>query len=111
VLADVFHLYKSGSDYHGLRLLGPAATHVFHVNDYPADPPREKLDDSHRDFPGNGVAPLADMLRLLRASGGQKVLSLELFNRQYWLQDALVVAKTGLAKMKQIAATALAAGG
>lgn len=108
VLADVFHLYKSGSDYHGLRLLGPTATHVFHMNDYPAEPPREKADDSHRDYPGDGIAPLADMLRLLRATGGQKVLSLELFNRAYWSQDALLVAKTGLAKMKSVAELATA---
>ena len=77
---------------------------VLHINDYPADPPREKADDSHRDYPGNGVAPLADMLTLLRASGGQKVLSLELFNRTYWTQDPLEVAKTGLAKMKRVVA-------
>jgi hypothetical protein len=32
--------------------------------------------------------------------GGEKVLSLELFNRTYWEQDPLEVAKTGLAKMK-----------
>jgi 2-keto-myo-inositol isomerase len=28
------------------------------------------------------------------------VLSLELFNREYWKQDPLEVAKTGLTKMK-----------
>jgi len=44
-----------------------------------------------------------DILRLLRATGTQMVLSLELFNRKYWAQDALEVAKTGLAKMKAVA--------
>jgi len=47
------------------------------------------------------VAPLADLLRLLRETGGQRVLSLEVFNREYWKQDALAVAKTGLGKMKR----------
>jgi 2-keto-myo-inositol isomerase len=103
VLADVFHLYRSGSNYHGFRLLNGAATHVLHMNDYPADPPREKLDDSYRVYPGDGCAPLTDLLCLLRDNGGQMVLSLEVFNRTYWSQDALAVAKTGLAKMKHVA--------
>ena len=100
VLPDVFHLYKGGSDLHGIRLLGPEAIQVFHLNDYPNDPPREKVDDSYRMYPGDGVAPLTELLQTLRRTGGQKVLSLELFNRTYWSQDPLSVAKTGLAKMK-----------
>ena len=102
VLPDVFHLYKGGSDLHGIRLLGPAAIQVFHLNDYPADPPREKVDDSYRMYPGDGVAPLTELLQNLRRTGGQKVLSLEVFNRTYWSKDPLSVAKTGLAKMKAV---------
>ena len=104
VLPDVFHLYKGGSDLHGIRLLGPEAIQVFHLNDYPNDPPREKVDDSYRMYPGDGVAPLTELLQTLRRTGGQKVLSLELFNRTYWSQDPLSVAKTGLAKMKAVVA-------
>lgn len=106
VLADVFHLHKGGSDYHGMRLLGPDTLQVFHLNDYPNDPPREKIDDSYRVYPGDGAAPLTEMLRTLHQTGGTKVLSLEVFNRQYWAQDPLEVAKTGLAKMKAAAAKA-----
>ena len=108
VLADVFHLYKSGSDFHGLHLLGPDAVQVLHMNDYPAEPPREKIDDSYRIFPGDGTAPLTDLLRVLHNTGGQKVLSLELFNRKYWEQDPVEVAKTGLARMKAATEKALA---
>ncbi len=102
ILNDIFHLYKSGSDYRGLAVVNGRAATVIHMNDYPADPPREKIDDSYRVYPGDGVAPLADILRLLRETGGQRVLSLEVFNRTYWKQDALVVAQTGLAKMKSV---------
>ena len=104
VLADVFHLYKGGSDFHGLRLLGPEAMQVLHLNDYPGDPPRDKIDDSYRMYPGDGVAPLVELLQTLQRTGGQKVLSLELFNRKYWSEDPLEVARTGLAKMKAVAA-------
>jgi 2-keto-myo-inositol isomerase len=103
VLIDVFHLYKGGSDFRGLYLLGATTVQVMHLNDYPADPPREKIDDSYRDYPGEGTAPLVEMLTALRATGGDKVLSLELFNRKYWSQDPLAVAQTGLAKMKAVA--------
>jgi hypothetical protein len=34
-------------------------------------------------------------------------LSLELFNRQYWQQDAFEVAKTGLEKMKKVVLEAI----
>jgi sugar phosphate isomerase/epimerase len=105
VLADVFHLYKGGSDFAGLRLLRGSALPVFHLNDYPADPPREKANDGHRVLPGDGVAPLAQILNDLRAGGGQTVLSLELFSRKYWEQDALEVAKAGLAKMRATVAS------
>ena len=106
VLPDVFHLHKGGSDVRGLRLLGPAAVPVLHLNDYHADVPREKVDDSARVYPGDGGAPLTDILRLLHGTGGAKVLSLELFNRKYWAEDALAVAKTGLARMKAAVAKA-----
>ena len=100
VLVDVYHLYKGGSDYHGLELLNGNAVHVLHMNDYPAEPPREKIDDSFRVFPGDGVAPVTQILRALRSIGGQKVLSLELFNRKYWGMDATEVVRSGLEKMK-----------
>jgi len=99
-LLDVFHVYRGGSDFAGLRLFNGSAMHVFHINDYPADPPRDKANDSHRVYPGDGVAPMTAILRDLCASGFRGMLSLELFNRDYWKQDALAVARTGLEKIK-----------
>jgi len=107
VLADVFHIYKGGSGFNGLRLLSSSAIQVFHMNDYPAEPPRDKINDSYRVFPGDGVAPLTQIVRNLQASGGRKVLSLELFNRKYWEQDALETAKAGLEKMQAVLRLAL----
>ena len=107
VLADVFHLYKGGSQIRGIGLLGPNTIQVLHMNDYPSDPPREKIDDSFRIFPGDGTAPMAELLRLLHQTGGQKILSLELFNRKYWSEDPLTVARTGLGKMKSVSEAAL----
>lgn len=102
ILADVYHLYKGGSDLGSIRLLNGAALHVLHFNDYPAAPPRAEITDAHRVYPGDGVAPLKQLLRDLRSSGFRGMLSLELFNREYWMQDGLAVARTGLEKMRAV---------
>ena len=73
---------------------------VFHVNDYPKDPPRETIRDEHRVYPGDGIAPMKQILSTFLSVGATPVLSLELFNRTYWKQDPLQVARTGLQKMK-----------
>jgi sugar phosphate isomerase/epimerase len=108
ILADVYHLYKGGSNVSGLGLLSGSAIHVLHMNDYPADPPRETITDAQRVYPGDGVAPLKTILRTLRQIGYRGVLSLELFNAEYWKQDALTVAKTGLEKMRAAVRSSLA---
>jgi len=107
VLPDVYHIYKGGSDFAGLKMLDGNAVPVFHMNDYPAEPSREEMKDADRVYTGDGVAPLTDILRTLRDAGGQTVLSLELFNPNYWKQPALEVAKTGLEKMKESVAIAM----
>lgn len=107
LLTDVYHLYKGGSDFASFGLVAGAAMHAIHMNDYPADPPREKISDADRIYPGDGVAPIADIIRALRAGGFRGILSLELFNRTYWMRDALEVARTGLEKMKQSVRSAL----
>ncbi len=102
ILADVYHLFKGGSDFEGLKQLGPGALQVFHMNDYPKNLNSTEIQDKDRVYPGDGVAPLTSMLKTLRNNGFNGFLSLELFNREYWMQDANVVAKTGLEKMKEV---------
>ena len=100
ILPDIYHLYKGGSDFSGLRLLSGSAVQVFHMNDYPADPPRESIADKDRVYPGDGVAPMNDILKSVIRPDRAIVLSLELFNPEYWKQDAQQVADTGLEKMR-----------
>ncbi len=107
VLLDVYHIYKGGSGFAGLKFVGADGMHVFHVNDYPADPPRETIGDAHRVYPGDGVAPLKQIFRTLRRAGFAGWLSLELFNRDYYKRPALEVARTGLAKTRAAVQRAL----
>jgi len=107
ILADVFHMYKGGSPYEGLRLVGADTIALLHVNDFPRRPPRAEITDAARVYPGDGVAPLHVILRDLQRAGFHGPLSLELFNETYWKQDARVVAETGLRKMREVVEHAL----
>lgn len=102
VLPDIYHLYKGGSNFADLALLAGPKIPVFHINDYPGMPDRAKIQDADRVYPGDGIAPMKEIFSTLQRNGFTGVLSLELFNRTYWEQDPLEVARTGLAKMKAI---------
>lgn len=104
ILADVYHLYRGSSGFENLKMIDGSMIEVFHMNDYPGDIPREKMEDKDRVYPGDGVAPLKQIIADLKAMEGEKILSLELFNREYWKQDPLTVAKTGLSKMRAVCA-------
>ena len=107
ILPDIYHLFRGGSGFEWIRLMSTEAIQVFHINDYPAEPDREKQNDSHRVYPGDGVAPMKLIFRSLQKIGFRGALSLELFNKEYWKQDPAVVARTGLEKMKQVVANSL----
>lgn len=100
ILADVYHLFRGDSGFESLKMLDGNVIEVFHMNDYPGDLAREKMEDKDRIYPGDGIAPLKQIVADLKEMEGTKILSLELFNREYWKQDPLQVAKTGLEKMK-----------
>ena len=99
---DVFHIYTGGSPPAGLRAFSAESLHVFHLNDYPGEPPRDRIADSARVYPGNGVAPLTEILCGLQAIGFHGFLSLELFNESYWRESAETVARVGLEKMRDV---------
>ena len=100
ILADSYHLYKGGSPIAGLKMLRGEILPVFHINDYPNIPP-ETITDADRVYPGDGIAPLAEIFQTLQSIGFAGTLSLELFNAEYYKQDARTVAKTGLQKMRR----------
>lgn len=104
ILPDVYHLFRGGSGFESLKMLSGSFVEVFHMNDFPGSKPREEQNDADRVYPGDGAAPLKEILTDLSAGGGTTVLSLELFNRGYWEEDPLEVAKTGIRKMKEAVA-------
>ena len=100
LLLDVFHLYKSGTAFTSLRQINGASLHIIHLNDYPQAADSSTLNDSNRIYPGDGVAPLGQILRDLRDNGFRGYLSLELFNREYWAKSADENLKTAMEKIR-----------
>ncbi len=106
ILADAYHMYRGKSTMESISLLSSQAMHCFHINDYPSSPPRAELNDGHRIWPGDGIAPLIPMLRTMRKNNTTPWLSLELFNKSYWEQPAAITAATGLQKLAAVTAAA-----
>lgn len=98
IIPDVFHMLIGDSGFHGLKHLRGDFFSIFQFNDAPAEPAKDQLEDRHRVYPGDGILPLTDILRDLKASGFTRCVSLELYNPGYWDQDHLAVAQTGLEK-------------
>jgi sugar phosphate isomerase/epimerase len=99
LLLDPFHMYTGGSELTSLAYLRGANIGIVHVNDYPAAPAREQITDAERVFPGDGVAPTHAFAGMLHRAGYHGYLSLELFIESYHSQNALEVARSGLAAM------------
>ena len=100
VLLDTYHLYKGGTPLETLQLIAKPAMELIHMNDYPSKS-RETITDADRVHPGEGVAPLKQILNTINDPARPLILSEEVFNQNYYKQDPLEVAKTALAKMKK----------
>lgn len=102
VLLDIFHIYKGGSSIETLPLISPFAIDVLHVNDYPAHLSAATITDADRIYPGDGVAPIRRVLQILKNASKPLIISCEVFNKKYYSQDALAVARTAMEKMKAV---------
>ncbi|HQE42690.1 MAG TPA: sugar phosphate isomerase/epimerase [Phycisphaerae bacterium] len=102
ILPDVYHLHRGGSGLADVGKLNGGILAGFHLNDYPASPPAGQLKDADRVYPGDGVAPLKQLFRDLRAIGYRGAVSIELFNPEYYKQDPMVVARTALEKTRRV---------
>lgn len=101
VLLDNYHIYKGGSSVESLKMINPYAVEVLHVNDYPKLD-RKVITDADRTYPGDGVSPIREVLHSLESPARPLVISLEVFNKNYYRQPAGEVLTTGLSKMKKV---------
>jgi 2-keto-myo-inositol isomerase len=108
IVLDPFHLYRGGSGFGGIRFLKGVKISICHFNDAPATPSQFEQGDSDRVYPGEGILPLAQMLRDLASIDYEGFLSVELFNESYWREDLRTVAMTARQKAESIITAAAA---
>jgi 2-keto-myo-inositol isomerase len=102
VVADVFHMIRGGGSIDDLLVLKGDRLACFHINDVPATPHPRTQKDEDRVLMGDGIADLPRVIGNLRAIGYHGPLSVELFNRSLWAEDALAVARRGLERVKEL---------
>ena len=103
LLLDFYHLYRGGNSFDSLNLINLSRLPVFHMNDYPSDPPREQLNDRHRVYPGDGICPFNKIIPLMQKGGFQGTFSVELFNEDYCRNNTVEqVLATTLEKTRKI---------
>ena len=92
ILFDCYHFWSGPSKMEDMDLIRPGEIIHAHLNDT-QDLPRELLDLQSRVVPGDGVAPLAKILRKLVDHGYSGPISVELFLSKYQMADPFELAK------------------
>ncbi len=77
-MLDFYHFWAGLSKFEDLDLLRPGELHHVHFQDV-RDLPREQLDATTREIPGDGVAPVVAMLKKVWTLKYRGPLSVELF--------------------------------
>ncbi|MBI3684487.1 MAG: sugar phosphate isomerase/epimerase [Acidobacteria bacterium] len=101
-MVDTFHLYAGIGKLEELDALRQGELLHLHIDDIDPAVPRELLADSDRVLPGEGIIPLGTILAKLKNKGYTGVASLELFNKQLWQEDPVVVARKAMASLKRV---------
>lgn len=94
LVLDAIHFYLGGSPLSDIERLDPAKVFLLQLGDVESTD-KEAVGDVHRVMPGDGVVPLDDILRKLKAIGFDGICSLELNRPALWERDPVEVAREG----------------
>ena len=72
ILPDVYHLYRGGSGYEGLKMLNGELIEVFHMNDFVDTIPREKQEDRTGFIPVMALHSMKQILTDLKKWVGKR---------------------------------------
>lgn len=100
LVIDTCHFFAGGSTLEDLEQTDPEDIFIVHINDLLEI--KEEVQDSDRVMPTDGILPLSDFIRTLRKIGYSKVISVELFNEQYWKMDAKKIAQICYEKLSKL---------
>ncbi|MEJ5229301.1 MAG: sugar phosphate isomerase/epimerase [Pseudothermotoga sp.] len=101
LVIDTCHLFAGGSTIADVEKTDPEKIFVVHMNDLPKVEGRE-VRDSDRVMPTDGVLPLKDFIQALKKIGYSGMISVELFNEEYWKLDAQQITKIAYEKLSKL---------
>jgi sugar phosphate isomerase/epimerase len=104
VMMDTYHFWGGVSKFEDLELLRDGELHHLHFEDVPAEPPRELLEQRHRVFPGQGIAPLRRIVAMLKQKKYAGPASVELFDPAIQSMDPYQVALKARAAVEPLLA-------
>lgn len=101
IALDAFNLFLHNklADIEDIGLVPLEKIFVYHIDDC-EDLPLGILDHCHRLFPGDGVIPLHEISKKLKAAGYTEIASLELFRPEYWEMEPEDVIRIGAKKVQ-----------
>jgi len=103
---DCYHFWAGLSKFEDLEMIRPGEIAHVHFQDVP-DIPREQLDNTTREIPGDGISPLPRILRALAAKGYAGPLSVELFYSRFQKADPEELARQIREKCERVMAAAV----
>jgi 2-keto-myo-inositol isomerase len=100
LVLDTFHFYVGGSAIQAIENVDKEKIFILHINDA-ENLPKEKLQDGHRLFPGEGIIPLKEIISKLKEIHYDGPVSIEMFRPEYWIRPPEEVAKKGIQTIKR----------
>jgi len=93
IVVDTYHFYIGESTLASVKQVDEENIFIFHINDAEKGIIKQDLTEDHRVFPGIGAMPLTEIGQAFKSIGYQKMMSLELFNKDYWEMDKYELGK------------------
>jgi 4-hydroxyphenylpyruvate dioxygenase len=92
LLIDTFHFAKAGSRIEELRQIPMEKVFLVHLNDVKPLPMGIKEQSrGFRYFPGEGEAPLREIVQCFVKGGYKNYYCIEIFNESYWLENPMTI--------------------
>ena len=103
LLIDTFHFAKAGSTIEDLKQVPMEKVFLVHLNDVKPLPMGIKEQSrGFRFFPGEGEAPLREIVRCLVEGGYKNYYCIEIFNENYWAGDPMRILEKSKSSMERL---------
>lgn len=103
LVVDTYHVYTGGTTIESIQEVDQEKVFIFHVNDAEKGILKHELTDDHRVFPGLGTIPLQEIGQAFKNIGYNKMISLELFRKDYWEMEGYALGKEAYKHMRETA--------